>query len=184
MTMPIQKPGQSRQDWATPPELLNAVRRRLHIENFALDVAASSENSVCDFYYTEEDNALGYNRIWKNENDPTGWIWCNPPYGDITPWVRKAALESMGGSHIAVLVPLSLAEWWMDWVEPYAYQIHLHGRIKFVGAEQGYPKDCSLLLYTPARLIGKEVWDWKRSMPKLCKPESGKNKGVPEVPEL
>ncbi len=169
--MPIQKPGRSKQDYGTPPELLKAIRKRLNIENFALDVAASPENAVCDDYLTAEDDALSSVRDWRSNNDPQGWTWCNPPYADIEPWVKKAVIESALGANIAVLIPLSISEWWVKYVEKHAYKISLHGRIKFVGADQGYPKDCALLLYTPWRAVGSEVWDWKRDVPQLLKPE-------------
>lgn len=154
--MPAQKPGNSKQDWQTPPELLQAVKNRLHIAEFDIDVAASEENKVCPAFYSKEMNGL--TKSWVTP----GWVWCNPPYEDITPWVKKAANEARCGASTAVLIPLSLAEWWVNWVEPYAYKLLLHGRVKFVGAEQGYPKDCAVLLYTPWRAKGTEVWDWRQ----------------------
>ena len=162
MTIPKQQPGKSKQDWQTPPELLKAIRKRLHIENFILDVAASNENAVCDFYLTEEDDALSSVRSWINTDYPKDWVWCNPPYNNIPDWVYKAVNESSIGAHIAMLIPSSVgSNWWRDWVEPYAYILHLNGRIKFVGAKDYYPKDCSLLLYTPMRLTGSQIWNWK-----------------------
>ena len=157
--MPVQKPGRSKQDYGTPPELLAAIKHKLRIEEFDIDLAASEENKVAVKCYTEENSAFKMGNSWKQG---TGWNWCNPPFADIEPWVRTAAVEAYTrGAQTAVLVPLSLSEWWVNWVEDYAYKLLLHGRIKFVGAEQGYPKDCAILLYTPYRAKGSELWDWR-----------------------
>lgn len=154
MLMPQQKPGRSKQDWQTPPELLTTIKQRLHIENFVCDVAATKENSVGLFNYSLEVSGLEHG--W----DPVGWNWCNPPFGDIAPWVSKAIEESKRGCYTAMLVPLSLSKWWLE-AEQWAYILYLNGRITFVGAIAPYPKDCALLLFTPMRLTGGETWSWK-----------------------
>jgi phage N-6-adenine-methyltransferase len=170
MPMPAQKPGKSKQDYGTPPELLAAIKFRLNT-NFDLDVAADDTNAICDAYYTEEIDGLS--QPWCREN--CGWNWCNPPYGNIEPWVEKAYKESRLGANTVVLIPLSISEWWIKWVENKCYIVKLHGRIKFVGAEQGYPKDCALLLYTQFGFIGEETWDWRRAVPQLHEPELGED---------
>jgi phage N-6-adenine-methyltransferase len=164
MSMPVQKPGRSKQDYGTPPEFLAAVKKRLCIEEFALDIAASAENAVADTFYTEEDNALSDDLRWRREIEPAvkgDWAWLNPPFSNIAPWVEKAAQEASLGANILVLVPASVgSNWWRDCVEPYAYQTFLNGRITFVGQEDPYPKDCALLMYTPWQLMGHEIWSW------------------------
>lgn len=158
MTMPQQKPGRSKQDYRTPPEFLDAVKRRLSIDRFSIDLAADFHNRVADAYYTKDDNAL--ERTWNPE--PGQWAWCNPPYANITPWVEKAVRESVRGAHTAMLLPASVgSNWWMQYVEPYAYQSFLNGRLTFVGCDTPYPKDCALLLYTPWGFTGHEIWSWQ-----------------------
>jgi phage N-6-adenine-methyltransferase len=155
---PKQKPGRSRQDYATPPEFIAAVRRRLNIENFNLDVAANPANAVCVPYFTEEQDALSQ-ATWNYG----GWSWLNPPYANITPWVDKAWEQSMMGAQIAMLIPASVgANWWAEWVHNKAHTIFLNGRLCFDG-KNPYPKDCALLLYTPYVWGGYEVWDWRNS---------------------
>lgn len=156
--MPAQKPGRSKQTYSTPPELLAAVKKRLCISKFVIDLAADAENAVADVFYTEEDNALVQPwAFWGN-----GWCWLNPPFGHLEPWVRKAAEESQNGANIAMLVPASVgANWWKCWVESYAYQSFLNGRITFVGETTPYPKDCAILLFTPWGFLGHEIWRWK-----------------------
>jgi len=146
----------SKQDYGTPPEFLLAVKDRLGIKDFAIDLAADSSNAVTNIYYGTEANSLAQD--WHKIN---GWLWLNPPFTDITPWVRKAHEERIRGARIAVLVPLSFAEWWDYWVDDKAYVLMLAGRLQFVGATSSYPKECALLLYTPEGQRGYELWRWK-----------------------
>jgi phage N-6-adenine-methyltransferase len=161
MVMPKQKPGRSKQDYGTPKEFLQAVKTRLHIHEFSGDLAASEDNKVAAYCITEEMDSLNPLITW---NPKAGqWAWLNPPFSDITPWVRKASLEAMKGAHICMLVPASVgANWWREYVEPYAYQSYLNGRLTFVGCEDPYPKDLALLLYTPWGFTGHEIWNWKQ----------------------
>jgi phage N-6-adenine-methyltransferase len=167
--VPIQKPGHSKQDYTTPKEFLEAVKKRLHISEFAIDLAASAENTVAEVFYTEEDDSLRPELKW----DWGGWAWLNPPFAHIEPWVKKAMIEAHLGAHIAMLVPASVgANWWGNFVEPHAYQVFLNGRLCFIPdwKEQGfgspplYPKDCALLLYTPWGFLGHEVWNWRAEL--------------------
>jgi len=159
--MPAQKPGRSRQDYQTPPEFLDAVKKRLFISNFSWDLAASAENSVTDGgYYDEEQNSLL--QPWEDLPYQDGWLWLNPPFAILTPWVTKARLAALKGAQIAMLVPAAVgANWWRDWVHDKAHVLFLNGRITFVGADDPYPKDCALLLYTPFCFGGYECWNWK-----------------------
>lgn len=152
---PTQKPGKSRQDYQTPTDFLNAVRRRLGIQGFTVDLAATEENAVCDEYFTEAINAL------KQGWSFAGWCWLNPPFKRIDPWVQKAYQESRRGGRIAMLVPAGVgANWWRDWVHGKAFVLLLNGRLTFVGETAPYPKDCVLLLYGPDIAPGYDVWQW------------------------
>lgn len=163
MTMPKQKPGKSKQDYCTPTEFLDAVKNRLMIPEFSWDLAADAENTVSPFgHFDEATNAL--QQSWVGGLGlPYTWLWLNPPYSDISPWVQKCAEESAKGAHIAVLVPASVgSNWWRDYVHGQAHVIFLNDRIQFVGAEWVYPKDLALLLFTPFCKGGYEVWKWKQ----------------------
>ena len=168
MSMPLQKPGKSRQDYGTPPELLRALKIRLSIDDFSIDLAASAENAVTVPYYTEEDNSLI--QPWGQWG--WGWAWCNPPFSDIEPWVMKAIAASAPGwnadgtvlqaAKVAMLVPASVgSNWWRECVDGRAHVLFLNGRLTFVGETAPYPKDCAILLYTPFVQGGYEVWNWR-----------------------
>ena len=149
--------GGSKQDYQTPPEFIAATCKRLGITTFTWDLAADDTNKQAPFFYSEEQNSL-----IQDWDSCGGWLWLNPPYNNITPWVAKAAATRE--SYIAMLVPASVgANWWADHVDGRAHVLLLNGRLTFVGAKDPYPKDCALLLYTPFILShgGYEVWNWK-----------------------
>lgn len=151
--------NRSKQDYQTPPEFLTAVRDRLKINEFGFDLAASEESKVCEAFFSEEQDSLAEHNDWDNT---LGWNWLNPPYNDITPWVKKASEQSLDGNLIAMLVPASVgANWWLNHVINESYQLFLNGRITFVGAKDPYPKDCALLLYTPFIRSGSVIWSWR-----------------------
>lgn len=154
-TMPIQKPGRSEQIVCTPPIFLDALRNRLGIERFDIDLAASSDNAVAEVYYTEADDALV--QPWTG----SGWGFCNPPFGDIEPWVCKAWTESCKGANIAMLLPASVgSNYWKSYIDQKAYVLFLSPRLTFVGHKHPYPKDLALLLYNAFGGTGYACWRW------------------------
>lgn len=159
--MPVHNRGRSKQDFSTPPQLLRAVEHRLRIGQFVIDLAASEDNKVCPAFYSEDEDSL--NSPWRTHyGDGDGWGWLNPPYGNIEPWTKKSIVEAKEfGAKIVMLVPSSVGSlWWKKFVAPHAYVVHLSPRITFVGCSTPYPKDCSLLLYTPWGFTGTEYWNW------------------------
>lgn len=159
MSMPKQQPGKSRQDYQTPSDFVAAVKAKLDITEFGFDLAASDTNKQADAFFSEAQDALADHNDWDNT---FGWNWLNPPYDNVTPWVKKASEQSFENL-IAVLVPASVgSNWWRDHVHDKAHVLLLNGRITFVGAKDPYPKDCALLLYTPFIKGGYEVWTWNK----------------------
>lgn len=82
---------------------------------FTLDAAANRINAKCDQFYTLETSGL--EGSWACHT-----VWCNPPYSDISPWVRKALDETSSGSckRVVMLLPANRCEqrWWQDLIEP------------------------------------------------------------------
>lgn len=90
-------------------------------------------------------------------------IWCNPPYSDIAPWVRKAWDCWASTSGITMLLPANRTEqqWWQLLVEPYRDRAgspltvrFLPGRMRFlkpgqtaVGPNNRPPFGCVLLVW-------------------------------------
>lgn len=156
--MPVQKPGLSKQDYETPPEFIAAVKNRLGISEFRIDLAADPFNTKAPEWIGEETNSLECNWTYL-----AGWAWLNPPYGNIAPWAKKC---SESGIKIAFLVPAAVgSNWFRDYVDGKALVLLLNGRLSFDGIAP-YPKDCILCLYG-AELYGEsgyEVWDWRKQI--------------------
>ena len=92
-----------------------AFFRPLHDEfNFTVDVCATAESAKVPRFYSAADNGL--RQSWAGER-----VWCNPPYSDIEPWVRKAEFETFRGCElVAMLLPSwTDREWWHEFIEPF-----------------------------------------------------------------
>ena len=111
-------------------------------------------DSFLSFFRGWDDPALpgrtdGLTREW---GDPT---YCNPPYSDPLPWVRKAIMEARRGKRIAMLLRHdSSTEWWRLLHEDGAYFLAVIGRLHFSG--DGRANFASVLVLLPAALRGEE----------------------------
>lgn len=142
----------------TTRDTLHMCRRLARVPYFDLDVAADDEAHVAPAYLTIQDNALLQKWLGR-------FIWCNPPFSDLGPWLAKAWAE-WWGSHpierIAMLLPANRTEqrWWHEHVEPHLRApsplkaFFLPGRIKFghPGNREGVgagspPFGCVLLVW-------------------------------------
>lgn len=180
MPMPAQKPGRSKQNYATPSNFIEPVKKLLGITEFDCDLAAEPETAKAPVYITKEMDAFSFDS-WKFGN---GWNWLNPEFADIGPWVDRAfSMCKSEGAQTAVLIPAGVgSNWWRDWVHGKAYVLLLNGRLcfienwattidpatekpgkgpaRFYTSPPLYPKDCCLLLYSPAYAAGYDVWTW------------------------
>jgi len=152
MTEPKQKPGRSKQDYATPPEFIAAVVERFGV--LAWDLAASHENAKAPHYFIEADNSLDQN--WSALQ---GNRWLNPPFCDIGPWAEKCSKTTLpSGDRIFLLVPASVgSNWFHRHVHGKALVLALSPRLSFDG-KNPFPKDCMLCVY--GRHAGFDVWRW------------------------
>jgi phage N-6-adenine-methyltransferase len=161
--MPAQRPGRSRQDYATPEAFILAVLKRFKIPRFDTDLAASNENAKADDYLSEDIDSLAQD--WTNLAGVEHWL--NPPFGYIDPWAAKCAEYARSRAYpksrpgrLFFLTPASVgANWFAEHVWKKALVIALQGRLSFDG-KAPYPKDCILSCYGMAP--GFEVWDWRR----------------------
>lgn len=143
------------QDTGTPLDFFNVIK-----EEFApqWDLAAHRYNTKCDNFisldglklpeqsrFPIQADSLAY--PWYTLSD--GWLWLNPPFAKIEPWVAKAYMERLKGAKILVLVPASVdSNWFEDWVENKATEVRfLNPRLKFVGHTNAYPKPLMLIVY-------------------------------------
>lgn len=145
--------GGSEQVVSTPPELVLAIEGRFgHLD---YDLAATPENAVCSFYYTETDDSLKI--TW-----PSGQHWLNPPFKEIGKWVAKAYFETQCNPNcrVIMLVPASVStNWYRDYVDGKAICIPIK-RPKFVGQKNVIAKDMMLVIYGGGLSGWQSPWDW------------------------
>lgn len=162
MPMPQQKPGHSKQTYATPMRFIQSVMRRLGINRFAHDFAADHLNTQAATYFDEQRDALSV-ACWADFIPLGTWGWLNPPFAKIGLWAKKCVEVRDQGRQIALLVPAGVgANWFRDYVDGHALVLALNGRLPFMPDKPKwlYPKDCILALYSPKIQTGFEVWSW------------------------
>lgn len=141
-------------DRALPPSDFEPLNERFR---FTVDAASSIENRKCERHWTKEDNGLEQSCAGER-------VYCNPPYSDIMPWIRKAWRER-NAELVVMLLPANRTEqrWWQDGVEPFRDRTgsvlrieFLPGRLRFLKAGQKTikpnerpPFGCVLC-----------IWDW------------------------
>lgn len=153
--------GQSKQNYATPPDFIAAVTKRFGPLNF--DLAAEESNRKHENFFSIRDNSL----VQEWHKIP-GNLWLNPPFDNIGPWAQKCASEAVLGATILFLVPASVgSNWFRDFVYERCAVLFLNGRIHFDPANPtwGYPKDCLLGCYSPKFRPRSghafDIWTWK-----------------------
>lgn len=172
MSQPEQKPGRSKQDYATPPVFIEAVKHRLGIDAFTFDFAADESNAKAPFWWDEQINALAQPVEQWADRCRDGWGWLNPPFALIGPWAKRCAeVAAQTDGKIAFLVPAAVgANWYRDHVHrAHARVLFLNGRIPFMPDKPKwlYPKDCILVLYGLGNQWS-DVWTWRESTRKVA----------------
>ena len=100
----------------TPQWLFDSLNTEF---NFTFDLACNDENAKCASYFTEKQNSL-----IKDWHKTDGWLWLNPPYSPLKPWIIKAQQENRKGAKIVVLCPPIITTRY--------FQNHLPSEIRFI----------------------------------------------------
>lgn len=100
-------PADQRDLWRTPPAIFASLDAEFC---FQLDAAAASHNALCRKFITAEQNTL--ETPWADYLNVPGYVWLNPPYSDITPFVKKAATESANQIGTVMLVSADTSVGW------------------------------------------------------------------------
>lgn len=171
--MPAQKRHESKQDYATPANLIAAALHRLMIRAFAFDFAANKSNAKATRFWSSRDNSLAKTAAqWLEAVNFGGahrepWGWLNPPFKNIEPWAELCYQLKCQGGRVAFLVPASVgSDWFRDHVDGKALVLALNGRLAFIKGKprELYPKDCMLCIFAPDVEPGFEVWDWRKEL--------------------
>ncbi|MDF7681527.1 phage N-6-adenine-methyltransferase [Enterobacteriaceae bacterium ESL0689] len=122
--------------WKTPPEIFAALNAEFI---FQLDAAASAYNALCHKFITAEQNTLI--TPWSDYLS-TGYVWLNPPYSNIAPFIRKAAEENKNHQIGTVaLLPADTSVGWFREAIQTASEVRFitGGRLSFINPETGKP---------------------------------------------
>lgn len=144
-------PVEQRNLWQTPLPLFVALDAEFCL---TLDAAASADNALCNRYITEEQNTL--ETPWADYLSIPGYVWLNPPYSDITPFVQKAADESKNQIGTVMLVPADTSVGWFREAIETASEVRfiVGGRLAFINPASGKPvsgnnKGSMLIIWHP-----------------------------------
>ncbi|HBQ5246023.1 TPA: phage N-6-adenine-methyltransferase [Klebsiella pneumoniae] len=144
-------PADQRDLWRTPPALFACLNAEFC---FQLDAAAASHNALCRKFITAEQNTL--ETPWDDYLSIPGYVWLNPPYSDITPFVKKAAAESANQIGTVMLVPADTSVGWFKEAIQTASEVRFitAGRLAFINPVTGKPvsgnnKGSMLIIWHP-----------------------------------
>ncbi|SSF74304.1 phage N-6-adenine-methyltransferase [Klebsiella quasipneumoniae] len=144
-------PADQRDLWRTPPALFACLNAEFC---FQLDAAAAAHNALCRKFITAEQNTL--KTPWADYLSIPGYVWLNPPYSDITPFVKKAAAESANQIGTVMLVPADTSVGWFKEAIQTASEVRFitAGRLAFINPVTGKPvrgnnKGSMLIIWHP-----------------------------------
>jgi site-specific DNA-methyltransferase (adenine-specific) len=124
----------------TPRWLFDALNKEFH---FSLDACASNDNTKCERYFTERDNAL--EQSWEGET-----VFCNPPYGrQVWKWVKKGFEESLkSNTCVVMLLPARTdTRWFHDYIYRKAEIRFLKGRLVFENHQYNAPFPSMVIVF-------------------------------------
>lgn len=144
-------PPDQRDLWRTPPAFFASLDAEFC---FQLDAAAAPHNALCRKFITADQNTL--ETPWADCLNVPGYVWLNPPYSDITPFVKKAAAETTNQIGTVMLVPADTSVGWFKEAIQTASEVRFitAGRLAFINPVTGKPvsgnnKGSMLIIWRP-----------------------------------
>lgn len=98
--------------WRTPKAIFNTLNKEFE---FVADMAASDENWLVGNYFTEDDDSLNFKWLEHTRIGPfigNAYVWCNCPYSNPMPWVKKAAEAQLDGLGVVMLLNNDMSVGW------------------------------------------------------------------------
>lgn len=128
-------------EWATDPMWYDYLNLEF---KFTLDPAATFGNTKCKQFFTKEENGL--TQSWAEET-----VFLNPPYSQISEWMRKAYNEAKNnGALVVCLVPARVDTVWWHKYATRGERRFPKGRLKFVGAgDASAPFPSAIVIFRP-----------------------------------
>lgn len=141
--------NQNKDQYATPQKLFDKLNREFE---FSFDICAQPETAKCYPFLTENDDALS--KLWYSLVVPNDYIWCNPPYSNITPWIEKAAEAQVNGVGVVMLVMCDPSVGWFKRAIETVSEVRfiIGGRVSFVKdgePQKGNNKGSVIFVFNP-----------------------------------
>lgn len=126
-------------EWSTPDNIFNELNNEF---GFNLDVCATDINHKCNRYFTQAEDGL--------KNSWGGYIvFCNPPYSNISAWVKKAYYESFKPDTVIVLlIPARTdTKYFQEYIYHRAEIRFIKGRLKFGDSKNAAPFPSMVVIF-------------------------------------
>ncbi|WRQ11935.1 N-6-adenine-methyltransferase [Serratia phage vB_SlqS_ZDD2] len=137
-------PNEIKDLWMTPKEVFNYFADLFDI---VADVATNGDNSLHPNFITEEEDATA--NAWRPfleakypDLDLGGkYVWCNPPFSNIKPFVERAIEAMKSDLGTVMLVPADTSTAWFALAGKECDTVRFLsvGRIAFIRADTGKP---------------------------------------------
>ena len=156
-----------RQEWRSPHNFWKVLNSEF---SFDTDVAASAENTLCPSYICVEDDALS-DYPWIRPNNGILRAYCNPGFGNMSPWIEKAAQEVVRDTR-AIICVLGLCapstKWWQKAVASASEIRLLAPRVQFQAPDPRIPhssnaRDCAVFVFRGNGVVKEAhitTWQW------------------------
>ena len=118
-----------RDSWVTPQWFYDYFDREF---GFSADIAASESNHKHSVFLTEQDDALSVDIL--SIVSKGSYVWCNPPYSNVMPWVELAEANQDKGVGTVLLLKNDTSTRWFKRCHEKASRIIfiVGGRVQFV----------------------------------------------------
>lgn len=124
----------AKDNWETPWDFIDNVSREFPL---VLDVCTDGSNAKCSSFITDSLNKDWHSIVQSNGG---GFVWCNPPYSDPSPWVNKIITTVHQGTGSLLLVnAMTSADWFHKALTHCSELWVFKGRIAFVDPDTGLP---------------------------------------------
>lgn len=162
----------SNDSWKTPTKPFNNLNKEFI---FLADTACTFENKLCPVGFTEENDSLAepwlerlkasYPYIGGN-----AYVWCNCPYSNPMPWVKKAIEAQRDGLGVVMLLNADCSVGWFAEAIKFVSEIrfiigdekegkpgkYTSGRLGFINSEgqpvNGNNKPQFILVFNPFKI--------------------------------
>jgi phage N-6-adenine-methyltransferase len=138
-------------EYCTPDEVFETLNDEF---NFTTDLACTKQNMK-----TKKGLYLPNDSLKHPWHTLKGWLWCNPPYSPLKPWIVKAQEENKKGAKIVMLVPPHISSRYFADHLPTEIRIIL-GRLPFIldgKVMDRSTQDSCLLIYDTKRVKNKPL---------------------------